>query len=356
MNSNWAELPAVMEIIKESCSNALKERNKNFKARQGELFIGRNIPNGESVPNVINNEEFELGTDEKIVYSQETGMIEYIKETSDSFEKREIDFKTGIVMNHEKKDNLSSVEWTRDVKEPKIYCKVVSSDNSQNENVEYDFGEPTELDNNSKIHKNTPVYFINNYSKYEEWFNNRFKNKEEYIKNVYNMQKNSISEICSNNRSNLEESIVSYAKLNNKLDSYYNELHKVFEKNDTGSVYKEFFTKQIEDIIDNNDFSQKDEILNDIKYRLSKPVEKRTLEEVIKCEGAQIVTRIGNNPNYKDAKDIFDNNNEKSLNTIDEQNEIVNKVSKPFQQEIEVLENKKAFMEEQLKVLKLINK
>lgn len=104
MNPEWTELTAVMEIIRNKFSKALKDRQKYLRIRENELIIGKRDDGDVFTPNKINIEQFELGSNEMFIRSPKTGMIEYIKSTAKTnFEKLEIDSETGIVMRHVKR-------------------------------------------------------------------------------------------------------------------------------------------------------------------------------------------------------------------------------------------------------------
>lgn len=387
MNPEWAEIPAVMEIVKNRLSKALRLRQKNLKIRQSKIVLGKeDEERGEILPNKINLDEFELGDEERFVYSAETGTINYIRiKGKSSFEKREIDVKSGVVIRHLKKfggnitddkdeNYYSLIEYTRDPKEPKVYCKIVNNngingERTENTISEYDYGYPDELEKNGTTHKKTPIYFIKRYPKYEQWFNQRFKSKEEYVKKVFEMQKKTMSSLVKDQRKCLETTIISFAKTKDKLDVYYKGLQEIFQTNVIGPVFKLFITGKIESIINNDELhmfyemGSQEEMLDRIKSKLESEINSKPFEEIVKQAGAGVVTRIGENPDYQVAKQTFtgkaktpknDGEFEVALADIHQQSNLVTEFKNddnPFQLERMRLEEKIANMKREIRIL-----
>ena len=391
MNPEWAELPAVVEIIKNRFSRALKRRQRHFRVRANELVLGRSekIDRGDAVPNKITHDEFELGDEERLFYSPETGMIVYIQTNGRAnLEKREIDPRSGVVMHHLKRfggnavdesrdDYYSLIEYTRDPNEPRVHYRTVyknismeNSDIQESKAVEYDYGYPLELEKNGVPHKKTPIYFIKRYPRYEEWFQRRFKSKDEYVQRVFLMQKNSMNRLWKDYRRVLEQNIVDYAKAKDKLDAYYSGLQEIFATSIIGPVFKVFITGKIQTIIEDDELhmfyetGSKEAMLQQIQSRLTQEVESKPLEDVIRKEGEKVIARIGENPDYQVAKETFsgdartieeDYSMEDALLDIHDQSNLVedfHQETNPFQIERDRLEKKIQFIHNQIKILR----
>ena len=394
MNPEWTELAAIMEVIRNKFTKALRDGPKHFRIREKEIVLGKADKGSEITPNIIRPNFFELSDDEIIRVSQKTGMIEYLKSSGKTnLEKREIDPKTGIVMRHIKRfggnardeeddDCYSLVEYKRNPDEPTIQFRSVyknvalktkDAEIQESVSTEYDYAYPTEIEKNGTTHRKTPIYFMKRYPRYAEWFNRRFKSRDEYIQNVFAMQKDTIRRIVREQRKSLEARVITYAKSKDKLDAYYSGLQEIFSTNIIGHVYKLFITGKIESIIVNDEFGvfyetgSGEQMLEDIMKRLEQEINPKTIEEIVKREGAIVAARIGLNEDYQVAKETFADNGEVksvededysiegALVEINDKSNIVedfNTPNNPFAKEIDVLDQKIAYNELQMKILK----
>lgn len=390
MPEEWLNRMAIFEIVKSKLSKILvKERP--IRVREDGITFGKDMRVG------ISDDEtkFFLGNS---AYVQESskykGYVEYVYIRGfQSLEKRIVN-EYGVVdrqvhryggkaLDEDSDEIFQLVEWIRmptatQIMYHAVYQNPYSEKNGyrSSRSIEYDYGYPLSLDQNGRTHTKTPIYFMNKYPKFKEWFEKRYKDKEStYVEKVFDMQEKNMDTIINDHRQILQARLESFAESRETLTNIYNGLLEIFSDSRLGPVARAYVRHRVRSLLEDDPYYtglkiSKDDrklVLEKIMQKLDKDA--RTIKPLddshIKGTKKRIILRVRADEEYTelretvgDRKSLEDDDYEieDALADIKARSQVIEGFTdgtNVFLDEIETLEEKRRIIDLQIKILKM---
>ena len=390
MPEDWINRMAIYELIKSRLSRILVKETP-VRIREDEFVFGKD----RRVAISDDGKRFYLGNDSYIQESKKyEGHVEYSYiRGAQSLEKRIVN-QYGVVdrqvhryggkaLDEDSDEIFQLVEWVRmpnatQIMYHAVYQNPFSEDHGyrSSRSLEYDYGYPLSLDKNGRTHTKTPIYFINKYPKFKEWFEKRYKDKESvYVEKVFDMQEQNMDSMIEDHRTILQSRLEGYAESRETLTNIYNGLLEIFADSRLGPVARVFVRHRVRALLEEDPYysglrmtkEDREYVYERIMTKLDKDAKttKPLTDTHIKGVKKEITSRVRADEEYQelretvaDRKSLDDDDYEieDALADIKARSQAIEGFtdgSNAFLDEIDQLEEKRRMVDLQIKILKM---